>query len=139
MRSFHCSNTTVRWTQLVVFENTNGLTRATAELSTAHPLRLPASGKLDFHVHHTAPLIAGGKWRLLGETAKWMPVSAARVVQIASVGADAEVVVRGTPEEEVTMQFLADGVLLTQRCTVPESGRVAFVAISPASTACRPA
>jgi len=130
---------TGRSAQLVIFENTYGATDAVHGFSAATPFLLPACGKLDFHTYHTAPLV-GGAWRLLGETAKWMPVSAARVQAIDHSGTNTLTVeIRGVPAEVVTLQLLAEasGRIHTQTCTLPESGRVAVVADITAGTSCQ--
>lgn len=125
--------------QLLAFENTYGMTTATRQFSASQPLLIPACGKLDFHTYHTAPLI-GGSWRLLGETAKWMPVSASRV-QAINVAGSGKITVetQGPPMEEVRLEFYQEDTqrTLSQSCTFPQSGRIAFVADLAIGTSCQ--
>ena len=58
---------------------------------------------------------------LLGEVAKFVPVSPQRIVRIL-VGHDIELLVHGTETEQVDITFLDNNKLRTISCTIPLTG-----------------
>ena len=97
---------------------------------------LTVAGEKDFRLFHTAPVLAfGDGWAVLGEMAKWVPVSTDRIVDISvDAGATLQVDVKGGAGENVTMAFynVKAAEVHSVGCTLSELGTASFV--MPAGT-----
>jgi hypothetical protein len=133
----------------LLFSNAAGVAPTTAvAIDGAAGVPLAANDRADFELLHASPVLPNG-WALLGEAAKWVPVTSQRVASVTQAGATLEVVVRGTVGEAVSLSFafsahvaagqrLEAGTRLaaaTATCTLPQSGKVR---ISMPSKACAP-
>ena len=115
-----------------------GAVQLLGTLSEAAPLAVEPCGLRDFRLLHAAPVIGGVA--LLGEVAKWVPVSADRIEVLRVVGAAGDAlaaVVRGAPGEAVELAFAVGSEVAMLLCTVPDSGTVAFVAGAGAAPQCQ--
>lgn len=104
-------------------------------------LPLPPCGRSDFQLWYTSPVLAGGLV-VLGEMAKWVPVSPQRILSIESVEQSGETRIRvqGAVGEGVVLGFAVASNLkappLYVHCTIAASGEaVATVRVEPSGTA----
>jgi hypothetical protein len=99
-------------------------TLAVQAFDDSHPIALSACGEVDFQVAHTAPVFANG-WALLGELAKWVPVSPQRVASIEASDSQVIVLLVGAPAEAVafTAYDTGAGAAKTLACVLDASGR----------------
>ena len=118
--------------------NAAGITPKTAKLLGPAGVALAQNDRADFELLHASPMLPNG-WALVGETAKWVPVSANRVASVALAGDGLEVELRGAAGEQLALSFahsveLAAGraaregeelPVVTVSCTFPQSGRLA--------------
>lgn len=124
----------------LVVENSNASAAAptTVSFSSSRPLSVPACGRTDFRLFHAAPTLANG-WTLLGEVAKWLPVSAARVriVRASSdSGGAVHATIVGAAGEKVTLWFAdPSGTVSSTTCVVGDD----LVAVVSSSGECSPA
>ena len=65
---------------------------------------------------------------ILGERAKWIPMSAQRFTQIRDTGEDIRVDLSGKPSETVEFHFILDKQPIKVVCKFPQSG-LAFISI----------
>ena len=108
-------------------------TLTVAPFSDAAPVTLRACGLADFALVHTAPVWASG-WALLGELAKYVPVSAARFNNVQLSAAGASVDVSGAAGEVVRVTFWDAGAgrATTVACAFTDAGTA--TAAVPAGT-----
>jgi hypothetical protein len=95
------------------------------EFSAASPFAAQACGQADFQLVHVAPVLPNG-WVVLGETAKWVPVSPDRFSSIAASGSGPGVAVAlvGGARENVTVTFQdPEGAVAHASCALQEDGR----------------
>ena len=99
-------------------------TLAVQAFDDSHPIALSVCGAVDFQVAHTAPVFANG-WALLGELAKWVPVSPQRVASIEASDSQVIVLLVGAPAEAVafTAYDTGAGAAKTLACVLDASGR----------------
>eukprot|EP01064_Diplonema_japonicum_P033984 TRINITY_DN6871_c0_g1_i1.p1 TRINITY_DN6871_c0_g1~~TRINITY_DN6871_c0_g1_i1.p1 ORF type:complete len:747 (+),score=140.47 TRINITY_DN6871_c0_g1_i1:43-2283(+) len=74
----------------------------------------------DFDLVYIAP-VKGNGWALLGELAKWVPVSAQRIASVAANGDSLSATVKGAPREEVVLTFYKTHPIEVH-CTLPSTG-----------------
>ena len=91
----------------------------------ATPIALRACKEADFQVWHTAPVFTSNGWALLGELAKWVPVSPQRVSSIEASNSELEVLLTGAPSEVVLLSAYNTATLetTTLTCTLDAAGR----------------
>ena len=76
-------------TGTVVVENAEDA-KPTSGTVLKGPLALPTCDRTDFKLFHTVPLLPNG-WALIGETAKWIPISTARIRSVSyTIASDSE-------------------------------------------------
>ena len=92
----------------------------------AHPVALRACGEPDFQVWHTAPVFANG-WALLGELAKWVPVSPQRVAGVEASDSQLIVQLVGAPAEAVALTGYLGASAVTVRCVLDAAGRATAI------------
>lgn len=113
--------------QLVVMESNTSHVLST--VSGASMWLAPACGQYDFRLFHVAPLIAG-RWAVIGETSKWVPVNNQRWQSLEVYGSSIAMTLRGAPGEFITIT-LWNAVKQEQYevpCGFGESGFVRLVA-----------
>jgi hypothetical protein len=69
-------------TTAVPFDQDNDGENTTTASTSGSGLEIPRCDRSDFKLYHVVPLLPNG-WAVVGETAKWVPVSAARVRNVA--------------------------------------------------------
>ena len=75
--------------ETVVVDNAEDAKPTTATVLKG-PLALPTCDRTDFKLFHTVPMLPNG-WGLVGETAKWIPISTARIRSVSySTASDSE-------------------------------------------------
>ena len=91
----------------------------------AHPIAVGVSAEPDFVLWHTAPVFPGPGVAVLGELAKWVPVSEARVVTIIEDATAVSVLIAGEPGERVPFSFwsAASSIVVTVPCVIGDDGR----------------
>eukprot|EP00051_Salpingoeca_urceolata_P017933 m.248958 g.248958 ORF g.248958 m.248958 type:complete len:817 (+) comp19081_c0_seq6:1182-3632(+) len=90
-----------------------------------HPIALTPCGYSDFALVRVAPVFAINDMALLGEADKWVPVSAARFLDVEATTSGITVLVAGATGEQVHIAF----------APTPTSVAVATCTITPAGTA----
>ena len=108
-----------------------------APFGAAQPIPLPANGLADFALWHTAPAFESG-WSLLGELAKYVPVSEARFYNLAVAGGGAAVGLRGAAGERVEVAWVkgAGGAVVVSSCVLDGAGRATATVDSAAGAGC---
>ena len=91
----------------------------------ATPITLRACAETDFQVFHTAPVFAANGWALLGELAKWVPVSPQRVSSIEASNSELAVLLSGAAGEKVLLSAYNTATLETSTltCVLDAAGR----------------
>eukprot|EP00051_Salpingoeca_urceolata_P033171 m.19308 g.19308 ORF g.19308 m.19308 type:complete len:807 (-) comp5917_c0_seq1:58-2478(-) len=87
-------------------------------------LAVPVCGRADFRLYHTAPVMTNG-WAVLGELAKFVPVSATRIRQIIQNAEDMIVRVAGSAGEAIAFSFAHEtggGKIVTVSCEFGDLG-----------------
>ena len=90
-------------------------------------LLLPSCGYADFGLYHVAPALPCGLV-LLGETDKWVPVSAFRFAALDASADGATLSLRGEPREQVHISFAIAAKVYTAHCAIGASGTASLVA-----------
>ena len=128
--------------RMVAYENSHAPASASGGVTVVPflpgaRLALAACGKRDFALWHTAPVLPNG-WAFLGETGKFVPVAANRLLALAhttaggGTGSSVAATVAGVPGETVRLAFYraptaaegGDGAVVTVACTFGQSGRM---------------
>jgi hypothetical protein len=112
--------------------NTTTLDAASLRLlafEEAAGVALAPCGLDDFALWHTAPLLGPSGFALLGELAKWVPVSEARFFDVGADADGAHASLRGQPGEAVDVTWAAPPraagapyAVVTVRCIVADAG-----------------
>ena len=99
----------------------------------SHPIELPECGKSDFGLYHVAPVLSNG-WVLMGEMAKFVPISSDRIGSVGETSSSVRVELLGSAGENVTISFwtpvsesAAGGTLFSATCSVSTNGVVTMV------------
>ena len=124
----------------VLISNAAGILPVTATVLGPKGIELAANDRADFELLHASPVLSNG-WALVGETAKWVPVSANRVASVALAGSAVEVELIGTAGEEIALSFTHSADVAAGRaapreaeelpihtvsCIFPQSGRLSI-------------
>jgi hypothetical protein len=86
----------------------------------------------DFDLWHFAPVMANGV-SILGELSKWVPMSQDRVVEVNMGNKDVQVLVRGSPLEEIAFAFAMQKgrQILQASCTIPAGAEQCTITVNP--------
>jgi hypothetical protein len=82
----------------------HNMTSSPMPFDESHPIKLPKCDRADFGLWHIAPVFSNG-WVLLGEMAKFVPISEQRILSVSADDTSITVALRGSPSEEVTVFF----------------------------------
>eukprot|EP01012_Entosiphon_sulcatum_P006732 TRINITY_DN13233_c0_g1_i2.p1 TRINITY_DN13233_c0_g1~~TRINITY_DN13233_c0_g1_i2.p1 ORF type:complete len:763 (+),score=129.91 TRINITY_DN13233_c0_g1_i2:23-2290(+) len=95
-----------QFSKWVSYPNSNTSAENVKEFSDSSPLNLDACTPGSFHLYHIAPVYPTG-WAVLGETDKWVRMSAARVLYIALFPQAFNIELQGSLGETFSFEFLS--------------------------------